>query len=226
MSNDAIKKRLGEAAAELILPHQVVGLGTGSTAFYFIERLIARCKDGLPIKAVATSEASLKQATTGGIPIADLNTLTSIDITVDGADEVDDQKRLIKGGGGALLREKIIASMSREMVVIVDETKLSPSLGKHPLPVEIVPFGFHATHHQIERLGLKGFFRKNEDDTLFVTDNGNLILDIKFSETVSAPEKIHEALIHLPGVVETGFFFNLAGRILVGFSDGQIVTRN
>jgi ribose 5-phosphate isomerase A len=222
---EAAKKAVGYKAAELIQDGMIVGLGTGSTAFYFIERLITRCKEGLSIKAVASSEKSLQQAQKGGIPIGDINRLKHIDITVDGADEIDPQKRMIKGGGGALVREKIVASMSHELVVIVDESKLVPQLGKAKLPVEVIPFGYSATLNSIEKLGFKGAWRMNADGSLYTTDNQNYIFDIHFDHLCSHPEKDHEALLHIAGVVDTGFFFNLAGRVIVGFFDGQIVVQ-
>lgn len=225
MSTDAIKKKVGYKAAEFVQEGMHIGLGTGTTAFYFIERLIQRCKEGLKIGAVASSKRSLEQAREGKIPLLNIDEITSLDLTVDGADEIDSQKRMIKGGGGALAREKILAAMSREMIVIVDETKLVSSLGKCKLPVEIFPFGRMATLHHIAKAGYKGEFRKKSDGSLYLTDNGNLIVDIHFSDVREAPEEDHEALIHLPGVVDTGFFFHLAGRVIVGFADGQVVVK-
>ena len=225
MSIDAIKKKVGTFAAEQIEEGMLVGLGTGSTAYFFIERLAERCRNGLKIQAVASSRASLAQAKKGGIPLADINQYTHIDITVDGADEIDPKKRMIKGGGGALLREKIVATMSKEMLVIVDQSKLCDQLGTRKLPVEVVPFATEATKHQIEKLGYKGEWRKAKDSTLYVTDNGNYLFDIHFSKTRDTPEQDHAALTHLPGVIETGFFFNLATQVIIGFSDGQIVRR-
>lgn len=225
MSIDAIKKAVGYKAAEFIQNGMNVGLGTGSTAFYFIERLIQRCKEGLRIQVVASSVRSFEQAQRGGIPMLDVDEITSLDITVDGADEIDPKKRMIKGGGGALVREKIVAAMSKEMVVIVDESKLVPTLGKCMLPVEVLPFAKSATMHHIAKAGYKGEFRKKSDDSLYITDSGNLIIDIHFGAPREAPEKDHETLIHIPGVVDTGFFFNLAGRVVVGFADGQVAIK-
>lgn len=222
---DAIKKAVGYKAAEFVENGMRIGLGTGSTAHYFIERIIQRCKEGLKIHAVASSSRSLEQARKGHIPLLDIDHVASLDLTVDGADEVDAQKRLIKGAGGALVREKIVASMSRELIVIIDESKLVADLGKCKLPVEVIPFARAATVQHIRKAGYNGEFRKSPNGDLYVTDNGNLIYDIHFNETRQQPEKDHETLIHIPGVVDTGFFFNLAGRIIVGFSDGQIVVK-
>ncbi len=225
MSIEAIKKAVGYKAAEFVQSGMNVGLGTGSTAFYFIERLTLRCKEGLKIHAVASSEKSLRQAKEGGIPLLDIDQITSLDLTVDGADEIDPQKRMIKGGGGALIREKILASMSREMIVIVDETKLVPALGKNKLPVEILSFAKNATLHRIAKAGFQGEFRKNTDGSLYITDNQNLIVDIHFKSLREKPEEDHEELRSIPGVVDTGFFFDLAGRVVVGFKDGQVVIK-
>jgi ribose 5-phosphate isomerase A len=130
---------------------------------------------------------------------------------------------MIKGGGGALVREKILSAMSREMVVIVDETKLVPHLGKHPLPVEITPFCYKATERHLSTLGYHGTWRRSQQG-LYVTDNGNYILDIHFPHPLHDPQKDHAAIAAIPGVVETGFFFHLAGRVIVGFFDGRIHT--
>lgn len=150
---DVVKKAIGEKAADLIQEGMIVGLGTGSTAYWFIESLIERHKKGLNIQVVASSKKSLEQARKGKLPLIDIDSLSFLDITVDGADEIDPEKRMIKGGGGALLREKIVATMSREMVVIVDESKLVQKLGKQKLPLEILPFGHKGTLHHINQLG-------------------------------------------------------------------------
>jgi ribose 5-phosphate isomerase A len=225
MSSEAIKKAVGYKAAELVHNGMRVGLGTGTTAFFFIERLIQRCKEGLKISAVASSERSLQQASQGHIPMLAIEEVTSLDLTVDGADEIDPQKRMIKGGGGALVREKIVAAMSKEMVVIVDEKKCVHALGKCKLPVEIIPFAHNATFHHIAKAGYRGEFRKKSDGSPYITDNSNLIFDIHFDKLRESPEEDHETLIHIPGVVDTGFFFNLAGRVVVGFADGQVVVK-
>lgn len=222
---DLAKESAGKAAAEHVMDGMLIGLGTGSTAAYFIAHLSARCKQGLKIQAVATSKKSWDLGVAGGIPMVDINTLTTLDLTVDGADEIDSQKRMIKGGGGALLREKIVASMSREMVVIVDESKLVMHLGNHPLPVEIVPFAYKATLHKLETLGYTGTLRTTSTGQLFITDNSNYILDIKFKHLLQEPEKDDLLIRTIPGVVETGFFFNLARRVIVGFEDGHIEFR-
>jgi ribose 5-phosphate isomerase A len=220
-----VKRAVGYRAAELIEEGMLVGLGTGSTAFFFIERLIERCKEGLNIRAVASSEHSRTLAAQGGISLLDINSVSALDITVDGADEVDPQKRLIKGAGGAHVREKIVASMSRELVIIIDETKLVSTLGKCKLPVEILPFAHGSTLHHMQKWGYHTELRMTSQKRPYVTDNQNFIVDIHFKTALDNPEKEHETLLHIPGVVDTGFFFNLAGRIVVGFSDGQVVIK-
>jgi len=216
------KEAAGKKAAEFIENNMVVGLGTGSTTAYFISALGKRCRDGLSIKAVATSLSSAEQAKKEGIPLIDLNTLDSIDIDVDGADEIDTKKRMIKGGGGALFREKIIAAMSKEMIVIVDESKVVDHLGEFALPVEISPFGHLATLRHLNDNGLKGTLRQAPNNQPFITDNNNYILDIPLTFPCENPEEIHHRICNIPGVIDTGFFFNLAGRVIIGRNDGTV----
>jgi ribose 5-phosphate isomerase A len=225
MGIEEAKKAAGRKAAEFIQQGMIVGLGTGSTALFFIDALIERCRQGLKIEAVASSHASAERAKKGGVRLLDINAAPHIDITVDGADEIDPKKRMIKGGGGAHVREKILAAASHEMVVIVDETKLVPSLGRHKLPVEVLFYGSPSTRKKIERAGYTGQWRLSEDGNLFLTENGNLLFDIQFPAPLSSPERDHERLIQIPGVVDTGFFFGLAGRVVIGFFDGHVEIR-
>lgn len=206
-------------AVECVKSGMIVGLGSGSTAECFILYL---CDKKLDIRAVASSRSSADLARRGGIEIVDINSVPRIDVTVDGADEVDPQKRMIKGGGGAHVREKILASSSNEMIVIVDETKLVPKVGQHKLPIEIVFYGSPATRTKIEQLGYRVKWRLNPDGTLFTTENGNLILDLLFVEPPDIPEELHLTLINIPGVVDTGFFFNLSDKVIIGRSDGTV----
>lgn len=222
MTIEIAKKSAAKQALELIKDGMTVGLGSGTTAHYFIEYLIEKYKKGLKIQALASSLASEKLAKSGGIPLLDVYQTISIDLTVDGADEIDPSKKMIKGGGGALVREKIMAAMSKEMVVIIDETKQVPQLGKVKLPVEIIPYGCESTRHHLEKLGYKGAWRKDNTGSLYVTDNANLILDIHFERPRENPEKDQAQILQVPGVVDTGFFFNLAGRVIVGHLNGSI----
>lgn len=215
------KMAAGAKAATFIQDGMIVGLGSGSTSECFIQCLVERVKKGLKIRAVSSSRNSANLAKKGGIEILDINSVSRIDITVDGADEIDAQKNMIKGGGGAHVREKILASSSNEMIVIVDESKLVEKLGKHKLPIEVLFYGSPATRTKIEALGSKGKWRMNKDGTLFITENGNLLFDLFFKEPPQAPEHLHIELINIPGVLDTGFFFNLAGRVIVGYEDGR-----
>jgi len=218
-NTESIKKALGQKACELIKDHMVVGLGSGSTANCFINSLIEKKLD---IVAVSSSDQSLQLAKKGGIKTLPLNEVAKIDITVDGADEIDPKNRMIKGGGGCHLQEKILASSSSEVVILADHTKLSDKLGREKLPVEVVYYGAVFTEKTLRKKGYKGEFRKSEDGTLFFTDNANLIYDIEFSSGIDDPENTHLDLLQVPGVIETGFFFNIASKILIGLSDNQI----
>lgn len=225
MTQDTIhqaKAAAGQTAADWVESGMRVGLGTGSTVFFFIQHLITRVREGLDICCVATSQVSEDLARQGGIKVSSLDELGKLDLTVDGADEIDPQKRMIKGGGGALLREKIVASRSQEMVVIVDEGKCVSQLGSFPLPVEIIPFAHQSTKNLIEELGYPGEFRKQADQNLFVTDNGNFILDLQLKGLTWDPQKLDLQLLQIPGVVETGLFLNLAGRVVVGTASGNV----
>lgn len=220
MPHDIAKKAASAKALEFIKPKMIVGLGTGSTAHYFIDLLIKKFHQGMPLQVVATSKASEALAYKGGLPILHSNEIIKVDLAVDGADEIDEQKRMIKGAGGALVREKIIASMAKEMIVIIDKTKMVKKLGAHFLPIEIIPFGAKATKNHLENLGYFGVFRKTSQDAMYITDNHNWILDITFSSLREHPEQDHEKIKNTPGVVDTGFFFNLATKVIVGNEDG------
>jgi ribose 5-phosphate isomerase A len=223
LETNIAKKAAGYAAADLIQDHMLIGIGTGTTVFHFITRLAERCREGLRIKAVASSGKTEQLAIERNIPITDINRVVALDLTVDGADEIDPQKRMIKGGGGALLREKILASMSREMFVIVDSNKQVEHLGAFPLPIEITPFGSSSTIYKITQLGFNGKLRvANNQEQFFVTDNGNYIYDITFPEPLLFPEAVYNAILPIPGIVEIGFFFNLASQVFVGYEDGSV----
>ncbi len=221
LSQDKIKDLLGKRAAELVEPGMIVGLGTGTTAHHFILHLANRCKTGLSITAVPSSEQSLQLAQKHGIPLFPVDKITAIDLTIDGADEVDSARRMIKGGGGALLREKIVAYASHKVIIITDTSKVVEKLGHHPLPVEIVPFGHEITKRHIDALNLKSQWRTNTQGDLWISDNGNYILDISFP-LMDNPEREEARLVQIPGVVETGFFLDFADEVLVGHPDGHI----
>lgn len=218
--NVTAKKAAGQAAANLIKEGMIIGLGTGSTTAYFIESLSNRCKKGLNIQAIATSKQSMSQAQKLGIPLLNEQEINYLDITIDGADEIDHRKNMIKGGGGALFREKLLAYSSREMLVIVDETKLVDQLGSFPVPVEIASFFYLSTLSRLERHGYKGALRLNRDRSIYQTDNGNYIFDIQFNSPILDPQAEDKKLHQILGVIETGLFFNVAGRVLIGYYDG------
>ena len=216
------KKLAAEKAALYLKDGMTLGIGTGSTVFYFIEALIKRCREGLRIHAVSSSLRSMEQAKAGGVPFLDVQKIEKLDLTVDGADAIDPQGRMIKGGGGALLREKILAFSSKEMIVIIDESKLVPRLGRQKLPVEILSFGLSATIFHLKQLGFQGMLRKNQDGSLYLTDNSNPIYDIHYPSWIDHPEEDHLKLLSIPGVIETGFFFNLAKKTFVGYEKGHV----
>ena len=203
-----------------------LGLGSGSTARHFVELLGERVRGGLSIVGVPTSEATFAQAQALGVPLATLDEYPELDLTVDGADEVDGALRLIKGGGGALLREKIVASASKRMIVIADASKYVPRLGAFPLPVEVVSFGLAATRRHIERasasVGCRGpinLRRLREDGQVFVTDGGHCILDCAFG-AIADPEALAKALKMIPGLVEHGLFIGLASAAILAGEGG------
>jgi ribose 5-phosphate isomerase A len=224
MSSDDEKRRAAEAALDLVEPGMKLGLGTGSTAKHFVALLGAKVARGLHVRAVPTSEATRAQAEALGVPLTTLDETPQLDLTIDGADEVDGALQLIKGGGGALLREKIVASASRRMAVIADSSKKVDVLGAFPLPIEIVPFGFGATRLTLEklcaRLGLSGPLvpRKN-GDSLYVTDGGHYLIDAAFG-AIPDPERLAAHLVGVPGIVEHGLFLGLASEALIAGPDG------
>jgi len=221
MGTDKEKEAAGAFAAEAIKEGMTVGVGTGTTAFFFIKALGFRCRNGLNIKALASSQASYELLKTEGIPLLSFDETPTLDITVDGADEITKDKHMIKGGGGALLREKIVAASSREMLVIVDEGKVKEKLGAAKLPIEIIPFYHEATLHKVNAHGYRGTIRGDKGG-VFRTDGGHFIYDITLENPLDDPIKTHELLLNIPGVIETGIFYNLAGRVVIGKGDGEV----
>lgn len=225
MSSDAHKKAAAMRALDYVEHGMRLGLGTGSTAAHFVDALGDRVADGLEVICVPTSEATRQHAEHRGIPLTTLDETPQLDLTVDGADEIGPRLILIKGGGGALLREKIVASASKRMVVIADASKKVAALGAFPLPVEVVRFGSRATALAIEQaaaaLGLKGkiFLRTDREGETFITDNGNLIYDCHFGR-IDAPEDLAAALALITGVVEHGLFVGLASAAVIAGADG------
>jgi ribose 5-phosphate isomerase A len=215
MAHEAEKESTGRAAAKLVRDGDVVGLGTGSTAYFTVIALGERVKAGLKIIGIPTSVKTGDLARSLGIPLTTLDEHPEIDITIDGADEIDPQLRMIKGGGGALLREKVVASASKKMVAVVDSAKAVAVLGKFPLPVEVIAFARAVVEKKIVALGGAPKLRTKPDGGTYITDNGNWILDCGFGEIVDPPA-LALALSNVPGIVEHGLFIGLASMALVG----------
>ncbi|MBM5596227.1 ribose-5-phosphate isomerase RpiA [Listeria seeligeri] len=215
------KKIAGEKACEWIEDGMVVGLGTGSTVYYTIEKLGELVQQGLKITGVATSEQTARQAEKLGIPLKSLNDVVEINITIDGADEVTGAFQGIKGGGGALLREKMVAEASRLNIWVVGEEKLVDSLGNFPLPLEVIPFGWKQIKRSLEKEGIQATLRTQHNKEIYQTNNGNYILDI-VNQTFTNPIKWQEKLAQVPGIVEQGLFLNYVDIIICGKADGEI----
>lgn len=216
-SADEAKRRAGEKAAEYITEEMVVGLGTGSTVYYFLLKLGEQCRQGLKIVGVPTSVATEQIAAQQGIPLAD--SWTAVDIVVDGADEIDPHLNLIKGMGGALVREKIVAQAAGRMVVIGDEAKLVKRLGTNfPIPVEVIPFGWEATAVQIRQLGLGPVLRRQGSDPVR-TDNGNYLMECH-TGPIADPGAMACSLEAIAGVVGHGLFLDLATTAVIGSDQG------
>ena len=221
MANDQEKEASARASLQFVKDGQVVGLGTGSTAAYFIKLLAEQVKNGLRVRGIPTSDRSRDLALSLGIPLTTLAECQEIAVTVDGADEFDPQLRLIKGGGGALLREKIVASASKQMVVVTDASKQVKKLGKFPLPVEVVPFAEALVAKRIRALGADVQLRGGADGSPYVTDEKNHILDCRFGEIQDA-DGLARSLSDMPGVVEHGLFIGMASVVLMA-RGGEIV---
>jgi ribose 5-phosphate isomerase A len=217
------KQLAAEKAVSFLDDGMIIGLGTGSTAYWAIESIGQKMKEeNWKIKAIATSVRSEEQARGLGIPIVDFSSIKVIDVTIDGADEVNDKLELIKGGGGALLREKIVATNSRVMIVVADESKWVKTLGKFPLPVEVVHFGWERTFDKLRLLGCEPKRRMNGTEP-YLTDNGNYIVDCAFIE-ITEPPALHDAVNSITGVVDNGLFIHIANKLVLGFNSGETRT--
>ncbi|RLF12794.1 MAG: ribose 5-phosphate isomerase A [Thermoprotei archaeon] len=218
MSVEETKRRVAEEAVKLVVDGMVVGLGTGSTAAYFIEALGRRVKEGLRVRGVPTSYQAYLKALDSGVPVANLEEVEAIDLAVDGADEVDLALNLLKGMGAALAREKVVDSMARQLVVVVDESKVVRRLGEtKPVPVEVLPFAHSYVARRLKELGAEPRLRMAGDvkDGPVVTDNGNFIIDARFPP-IDRPAELEERIRNIPGVVEVGIFAGLAKKVMVG----------
>jgi ribose 5-phosphate isomerase A len=232
MDIEAQKRQAAARAIEWVRPGMRLGLGTGSTARHFVELLAERVRGGLKVVGVPTSEATRQDAQRLGVPLTTLDETPALDMTVDGADEIGPDLTLIKGGGGALLREKIVAAASARMVVIADESKWVKTLGRFPLPVEVMPFGLEATRRAVEAAaaaaGCPGpaKLRQGKDGHAFVTDGGHFILDAALNRIADA-KSLGERLSAIPGVVEHGLFIGIAqAAILAGPAGIRVVERS
>jgi ribose 5-phosphate isomerase A len=213
MANDQEKEAAARASLRFVKDGQVVGLGTGSTAAYFIKLLGAEVKNGLRVRGIPTSVRSRELAVSLGIPVITLDDCQEIDVTVDGADEVDPHLRLVKGGGGALLREKIVASATRQMIVVADASKQVQRLGKFPLPVEVIRFAQALVAKRISAMGAEVQLRRDAAGNVYLTDENNHILDCRFGE-MRDPDRLARELSEMPGVVEHGLFIGMASVAL------------
>ena len=228
---DGLKRQAAARALEQVRDGMKLGLGTGSTAKHFVELLGERVRAGLNVIGVPTSEATRADAARCGIPLTTLDDLDRLDLTVDGADEIDPQLNLVKGGGGALLREKIVAAASDRMIVIADDTKWVEVLGRFPLPIEVIPFGLAATQHAIGKAfaesGVSGqmVVRKGRYGHVFVTDGGHWIVDAHLGRITDAP-RLAGLLTSIPGIVEHGLFIGLASMAVLASARGiRVVER-
>lgn len=221
------KESAGRRAADYVTDGMTVGLGTGSTVLFTLRRIAERIREeGLVLRAVPTSLDTETKARALGIPLVDLSEAESIDLTIDGADEIDGAFDMIKGGGGALLREKVVASISSREVIVVDRSKVVERLGvRFPLPVEVIPFARASVARRIAAMGAAWTLRGADTGMPLLTDNGNEILDCRFPEGIARPQVLEHALDQIPGVVESGLFVGLAHVLVVGDESGQVEVR-
>jgi ribose 5-phosphate isomerase A len=218
------KQIAAKAAAKYIKDGMVLGLGTGSTVYFLLEEVSELIKAGMNFKCVATSLATEEIAKKLNIPIYDINDVTSIDLAIDGVDEIDGDFNAIKGGGGALFREKIVAKVAKEVIWIMDDSKVVDKLGSFPLPIEVLPFGVYHVITKLEKIGMKATLRIR-DGKIFVSDNNNYILDLHLEK----PLDVYELILKLKkiiGVIEIGLFPNYCDRIVVGTYEGSQVLEN
>jgi ribose 5-phosphate isomerase A len=232
MTAEDQKRAAAARALEFVTAGMKLGLGTGSTARHFVDLLGERVRAGFDVVGVPTSEATRAQAQSVGIRLTTLDETPELDLTVDGADEVGPDLSLIKGGGGALLREKVVAAASRKMIVIADDSKWVPALGRFPLPVEVLPFGFGATRRAVERLLArenpqgKAVLRTAKSGHAFVTDGGHWIIDASFGR-IADPARLAHDLAGIPGVMEHGLFVGLAQVVILAGSAGiRVIERS
>ena len=222
---DKAKELAAQRSLEFVEDGMVVGLGSGTTATHFIKLLGERVKQGLRVRGIASSKASEALAESLSIPITDFHECPVIDVAIDGADEITHQLQLIKGGGGALLREKIVASASRRFIIVADSSKIVNRLGKFPLPVEVIPMASPLVARRLQQLGMAPTVRKTATGEDYITDEGNLILDCACGQ-IDDPHKVAASITEIVGVVEHGLFLDMAERALIaGDSEVTELTR-
>jgi ribose 5-phosphate isomerase A len=216
------KKMVGIYAADLVKQDMTIGIGSGTTVYWLIEELGKRVTQGLNIKAIPTSRQTAQLAKQAGITVLDLNEVDRLLLTIDGADEIDKRGDLIKGGGGALLQEKIVAAASDELIIIADHLKLVERLGKFPLPVEVIPFGYKQVEKKIiDSTDCKKISLREKNGEIFITDHQHYILDCDYGE-INDAASLNTALHLIPGVVETGLFIKMANKAVIGFEKGKV----
>ncbi|WP_228733222.1 MULTISPECIES: ribose-5-phosphate isomerase RpiA [Hydrotalea] len=221
MDTIQLKQKAAEKAITYVKSGMTVGLGTGSTAYWAIQFLGEKVKQGLAIQCIATSQQSDELARSLGIPMTNFAEISKIDITIDGADETTRDRQLIKGGGAALLREKIVAAATEFYIIIVDEHKVVDKLGKFKVPIEVVPFGYEFTIRKIQALGAIATLRLTKKNNILITDNHNYIVDADFG-LIEDASSLHNRINDIVGVVENGLFINMASIVVVAHSDGNI----
>ena len=225
LSQNEIKQKLGIYAADFIQQDMLVGLGTGTTVYYLLKELGKRKQQGLNFTAVCTSNQTQAILDEEGIKYVSIDEIDKLQLTIDGADEVDKNGNLIKGGGGALLQEKIVAAASERLIIIIDEKKNVQTLGAFPLPVEVITFGWKQVQKKVESIYNIQTKLRQKDNSIFITDHQHYVLDCWFNK-VPDPFELNKNLHLIPGVVETGLFVQMATTIISGFEDGSIEARN
>ncbi|MCL6571173.1 MAG: ribose-5-phosphate isomerase RpiA [Bacillus sp. (in: Bacteria)] len=215
---DLLKKAAGEKVIEYIQDGMVLGLGSGSTVYWTLKKLGELVEQGLNVKGIPSSKRTEGLAVEFKIPLTDFSKVQSLDLAFDGADEIDPYFNLTKGGGGSLVREKIVDAQAKKLIIVADQSKMVSQLGKFPLPVEILQFGWEVTAQKIADLGAKPVLREREG-RVFISNNGNYILDCHFN-IIPNPERLHQELKLLLGVVETGLFIGMTDTVIIGGTDG------
>lgn len=221
LSKEETKKLAAVQALEYVQPGMIIGIGTGSTVYWLIQELAKKVKDGWVCSAVPTSTATRLLAASMGIPMLVLNDVDKIDITIDGADEIDPRLNLIKGGGGALLQEKMVAAASDKLVIIADSSKYVQQLGAFPLPVEVIPYGWKQVQRHIRKMYSINTILRVKNDRPFVTDHGHYILDCCFQQIADAAG-VTAALNAIPGVADNGLFVHMASTAIIASPDGTV----